>query len=77
MTMHLRLSAQRLVGATTAWVALNLIVHSLSGIPAAEIEKLELPFGGEKACVWGVVDALAVYAVVGPLAHGVVAGIHW
>lgn len=58
-------------------MALNLIVHSLSGIPAAKVEKLGPLFGGDKAGVDGVVDALAVDAVVSALAHGVVAGVDW
>ena len=58
-------------------MALNFIVHSLSGIPAAKVEKLGLLLGGDQAGVDGVVDALAVDAVVSPLAHGVVAGVDW
>ena len=62
MTVHLGLASQSLVGAATTWVALLLILRSLSGIPMAEVEKLELLFGGEKTCVCGVVDSLAVDA---------------
>lgn len=77
MRMHLGLTTQGLIGAATAWVALNLILHSLSGIPTTEVEKLELLFGCEKAWVCGIVDALLVDAVEGSLAHGVVAGVNW